>query len=609
MILIKKNPFAYVWDVNPVRFAEGVVPVDGNGLNPLLQDPWMIIHPPILFTGYSSTMILFAFAMAALVRKEFDSWIREVFPFAIFVVLSLGTGIILGGYWAYTTLGWGGYWGWDPVENSSLIPWLASLAFLHGAVIQSRQGGLKRTNIAIAILTFLLVLYGSFLTRSGILSDFSVHSFSTSVLYDYLVAFLIFFSALALVFFVLGTRSNKTEKKNSKFLTRETFMLFGLLSLLLSAIFTFIGTSTPLFTQILLENPSDVSVDYYNLLNTPVALLIGIFLSVSPLLSWKHEKKQLWKGFILHIILVLICSLLGYFLGLRDIIPLLLFAFFVFAISVNSRIVVQMLKRKQWGIGGYLSHVGIGLMIIGITTSSEYAKTAKIALPIGDEKTVLNYNMTYRGFRLNKENKDEAVIEIQYAGLKTLEATPKFYWSEFNQAYMRNPSVHNLWLKDLYVSPIQVVPAEDVSEPHSVNIIRKSTAYFEEYLFHFLGYEMTEHEDQSGIMHVSAVFDVKLDGQNYSVSPALIVSNNERQVIPVKLPGTKRNMVIQDINIEDDSIILAIDRAVVESNQPLEYLAIEITEKPLINILWLGTVIMIAGLIIQLIHRIKYKTI
>lgn len=180
IILIKKNPFAYVWDVFPQHFPVGEVPVDGRGLNPLLQNPWMIIHPPILFVGYSSTSILFAFAMAALVTRRAAEWVDQVFSYSLFVSLALGTGIILGGYWAYTTLGWGGYWGWDPVENSSLIPWLTSLALLHTLLIQRKSGGLYKTNIFLALLTFLLVLWGSFLTRSGVLSDFSVHSFSES---------------------------------------------------------------------------------------------------------------------------------------------------------------------------------------------------------------------------------------------------------------------------------------------------------------------------------------------------------------------------------------------------------------------------------------------
>jgi len=209
LILIKKSPFAYVWDVNPIGFAVGAIPPDGNGLNPLLQDPWMVIHPPILFAGYSSTMMIFSFAMAALIRKKHDEWIKSVYPFAIFVTMTLGTGIILGGYWAYTTLGWGGYWAWDPVENSSFIPWLFALALVHGLMIQRRQGGMKRLNLFLALSTFILVLYGSFLTRSGVLTDFSVHSFGISELAQYLVAFLLLFTGIGYITYLFQVKGVK----------------------------------------------------------------------------------------------------------------------------------------------------------------------------------------------------------------------------------------------------------------------------------------------------------------------------------------------------------------------------------------------------------------
>ena len=256
MILIKKNPFTYIWDLNPLRFETGMIPIDGNGLNPLLQDPWMVIHPPVLFIGYSSTMILFAFSMAALITKKYDEWIKGVFPYSLFVSLSLGTGIIMGGYWAYTTLGWGGYWAWDPVENSSLIPWLTSLALLHGLIIQRKQGGLKRTNIFIAWFTFILVLYGSFLTRSGILADFSVHSFSQTVINNYLVGFVVFFFAIALFLFLFKNPKSKSTAFNTELVTRENFMFFGILTILISAIFTFFGTSAPLITGIFMGKAS-----------------------------------------------------------------------------------------------------------------------------------------------------------------------------------------------------------------------------------------------------------------------------------------------------------------------------------------------------------------
>ncbi|MBW1765099.1 MAG: cytochrome c biogenesis protein CcsA, partial [Deltaproteobacteria bacterium] len=542
IILIKKNPFVYVWDVFPEHFGVGEVPLDGRGLNPLLQNPWMIIHPPILFIGYSSTSILFAFAMSALVRRDYNNWIKQVFPYALFVSLSLGTGIILGGYWAYTTLGWGGYWGWDPVENSSLIPWLISLAFLHTSIIQRRQGGLKKTNIFLALLAFILVLWGSFLTRSGVLADFSVHSFSESELNSYLIVFVALFGGIALLSFLYYTRKVKSERIGGHLITRESFMLFGMLALILSAIFTFLGTSAPLYTGLFSGKASDVSLEYYNLLNAPIAIILGFFISFSPVLSWKRQSSEKLKGTRWQIIASIIISVIAYFLGLQDIIPLIIFFVFVMAILINSEIVYHLLQKKTFQFGGYLAHVGIGLMMIGIITSSVYEKIEKITLPLGISKSVLGYEMKYTGFRLSEDGKDAAVIRIDRDGSTLVEAEPKFYWSEFNQAYMRNPSVHNLWLKDLYISPIQLIPAEDTRDGATVALTENVEVNFEDYLLTFTGYEMNDHGAREGEIFVQALIKGKGPGGNFTLNPAIRVLNQEKSVIPDQLADTDRRV-------------------------------------------------------------------
>jgi len=607
MILIKKSPFTYVWDLNPARFEAGMVPIDGNGLNPLLQDPWMIIHPPVLFTGYSATMILFAFAMTALVTRKHDGWIRTVFPFAIFVVLALGTGIILGGYWAYTTLGWGGYWGWDPVENSSFIPWMSSIAFLHGAIIQRRHGGLKRTNIFLALLTFVLVLYGSFLTRSGILSDFSVHSFSESILTDYLTAFVVLFIALSLIAYIYGTKNIMTVRVSEKFFTRETFMLFGILALLLSSIFTFFGTSAPLITGIFADKPSDVSIEYYKMLNAPVAILIGLFIAISPILSWRRENQAKILKYHYHLLITIIIGILAFMFGLRDPLPLIIFILFVFVIAVNGEIVFRMIKRRNLDFGGYFSHVGIGFMLIGIITSSSYATNTRITLPLNSPQQVLTYEMNYRGFRTGADGKDEAVIQVTGDGKTPWEAAPKFYWSEFNQAFMRNPSVHNLWLKDLYISPIQVIPPEPDNTGDPVTLTKSNPVYFETYRLIFDGYEMRDHSHTANTIEVFAVVQVSEGGTLSTIRPGIKVSGQQKQLIPAYLPGTERALMIQDINIDEDKITILVDNIIDQEEDRREMLAVEVTEKPLINVLWLGTIVMISGISISLINRSRFK--
>jgi cytochrome c-type biogenesis protein CcmF len=606
VILIKKNPFTYVWDVFPSHFQTGEIPVDGRGLNPLLQNPWMIIHPPILFVGYSSTSILFAFAMSALVKKNYNNWVHNVFPYAVFVALALGTGIILGGYWAYTTLGWGGYWGWDPVENSSLIPWLISLAVIHSLLVQKKQGGLKKTNIFLALLTFIMVLYGSFLTRSGVLTDFSVHSFSESELNTYLIAFVILFGGIATLSYLYFTRGVTSDKVSGHLVTRESFMLFGILALLLSAIFTFFGTSAPLLTGFFSETASNVTLEYYNLLNAPIAILLGFFIAFSPILSWKKKSGSILKGVSWQIAASVLITVIAYLLGLDDTVPLIIFMFFVLAILVNSEIVYRHLRKNNWSFGGYLAHVGIGFMMIGIITSSVYEKTDKISLPLGTAQSIMGYDMTYMGFRLSGDGKDEAVIRILKDGSEVCEANAKFYWSEFNQAYMRNPSVHNLWLKDLYISPIQVVPVEDSDQGQLVNLVEDEVVYFENYTLKFSGYEMDPHDGEADEIHVMAIINVNGPEGIFVLKPSIEVRGKERNIIHDTIPGSGRKVHLHGVNIKEKSVAIMIDNLVSQqdpSTEKKEMLAIEITEKPLINLLWLGTFIMIAGLVVSLRNR------
>ena len=607
MILIKKNPFTYIWDLNPLRFQEGLIPVDGNGLNPLLQDPWMVIHPPVLFIGYSSTMILFAFSMAALITKKYDEWVKGVFPYSLFVSLSLGTGIIMGGYWAYTTLGWGGYWAWDPVENSSFIPWLTSLVLLHGLIIQRKQGGLRKTNLFMAWFTFILVLYGSFLTRSGILSDFSVHSFSQTVINNYLVAFVIFFLAISLFFHLINRPKTKSNSFSSDILTRENFMFFGILTILISAIFTFFGTSAPLITGIFFDKASNVSLEYYNLLNIPVAILVGLFISISPILNWKRKSNEQIKGIRYHIIGSLLMGAIAFILGLRQAIPLIIFIVFSLVVLVNGEIVFRLFRKNKWEIGGYLAHVGIGVMLIGIIISSIYDVTQKTVLPLDEDTEILGYKMKYLGLDKGIGGKDLALITVS-SNIQTFEAAPKFYWSDYSQAYMRNPSVHNLWLKDLYISPIQIIKPDENREGQEIILKKGEAKYFEEIIINFSGYDIDDHQMSDQELLIPAILNITENGQQQTIKPAIRIMNNNKADLPANLPGTERKVYIKDINVNDNSLTIYIENEKkMQNHDDREMLAIEVTEKPLINLVWLGTFLMVGGMLTSIINRVKYN--
>ncbi|KAA3615705.1 MAG: hypothetical protein D8M58_16055 [Calditrichaeota bacterium] len=608
LILIKKNPFMYVWDVNPLGFQQGAIPFDGNGLNPLLQDPFMVIHPPILFSGYSSTMILFSFAMAALIRNKHDDWIKTAYPYALYVALSLGTGIILGGYWAYTTLGWGGYWGWDPVENSSLIPWLVSLALFHGIVIQRRQGGMKRLNLFLAISTFILVLYGSFLTRSGVLTDFSVHSFGESELELYLIAFLFLFTGIGFITYIFRVRGVKGANLDTGFFTRELFIAFGMMLILLLAIFTFVGTSWPLLSAWFQDNASSVGPDAYNRIGGPLAIALGLLIALAPVFSWKRDNLAKIKSVLIHFVLALTTGVVIFFLGMRDILPLIISIAAVFVIIINGQIVFQMASKKSYAFGGYLAHVGIGLMFIGIITSSVYDESQKITLPMHEHTSVLGYELRYNGKETAANGKDKVLLTIN----QDQESFARFYWSEYSRAYMIAPSVTNSLLEDLYISPIQIIEGDAKQQSGDKFQIKKaSTVSFEEYGIRFNEYEMNMHEMGAGDMTILAKIDVlDKNGQIIeSIKPGIRMKGKEKEDLPATFPGTNRQVTIDGLSVEEQILVLAVSNT--DQNETSagkkEMLAVEVSKKPLINILWLGTGLLFIGFITTLVNRTKLQ--
>ena len=273
-ILCKQSPF---------RILPGAPPEDGVGLNPLLQDPWMVIHPPVMFSGFASLSVPFSFAIAALWKKRWDGWVVRAIPWALFTFVTLGTAILMGGYWAYKTLGWGGYWGWDPVENTSLVPWLFTAALVHGMYLQRSKKRHRKVNLILACLAFIAILYGTFLTRSGILADFSVHSFV-----DLGITAGSSGSCSASSVLSLGDDRRALEvdpdrhgRGASPILSRGVLFILGIAAFCALAFVIMLGTSAPLLTR-LTGNPSQVQTGFYNKTTTPAAALIVIFCGPRP---------------------------------------------------------------------------------------------------------------------------------------------------------------------------------------------------------------------------------------------------------------------------------------------------------------------------------------
>src|SRR5580698_3793316 len=374
---------------------------DGQGLNALLQNYWMVIHPPILFLGFSSTVVPFAFAIAGLWKRQWD-WTRAALPWTLFSACVLGTGIMMGAAWAYEALSFGGYWAWDPVENASLVPWLVMIAGMHTMVIYNSTGHSLRATHFFLITQFILVLYSTFLTRSGILGDTSVHAFVDSGMNVQLVLFV--FAFLIPAYILFGVRYSRIPHivKEEATGSREFWMFIGSLVLFLSALYVIGATSLPVFNLVSKKKLAigDDALFAYNRIEIFIAVLIGLLTAVTQYLkykgtSWAYLWKKIWLPTAVALVVSVLVSFFGgihydkYGAGFLAAIHLALFAA-IYSVVANAAYIRTGLKGKLRAAGPSIAHAGFGLMLIGILLSSAKQSvlsinTTGILLPFSPE--------------------------------------------------------------------------------------------------------------------------------------------------------------------------------------------------------------------------------
>ncbi|MFN7014699.1 MAG: cytochrome c biogenesis protein CcsA, partial [Bacteroidia bacterium] len=263
--------------------------LDGRGLNPLLQNYWMTIHPPTLFLGFASTLVPFAFAIAALWKGKYTEWLKPTLPWAFFSVMILGTGILMGGAWAYEALSFGGFWAWDPVENASLVPWLTLVGAAHVMLIQKNKGGSLLTTFFLTLITFIFILYSTFLTRSGVLGETSVHSFTDMGMSGQLLVYLLFFVFLSIFLVVKNLKKMPKQENEDNLWSREFWMFIGALVLFISSFQITVTTSIPVINKVLETNfaPPLNPIDHYNSWQVPFAIIIALLIAVGQFFKYK----------------------------------------------------------------------------------------------------------------------------------------------------------------------------------------------------------------------------------------------------------------------------------------------------------------------------------
>ncbi len=341
---------------------------DGNGLNPLLENIWMIIHPPSLFLGYAVTLVPFSFAIASLFRKEYHAWLKPAIPWTIAGILTLGNGIILGGRWAYESLTFGGFWAWDPVENASLVPWLLLVAALHGMIIARKRFNTYATTYFFTFLGWFFVMYATYLTRSGVLGETSVHSFGANALSTQMVVFTALFLILPLLFLFLR-KKEFPKKDNDEIMTREFWMLIGAIIVLLSAFQVTATTSIPVFNKLFgttIAPPID-NVNFYNTWQMPFAIVIALGIAISQYLWYgPNDVKVFFKKILMasgiSLVLTVLMALGDHVTGASRIV--LLFSILL-ATVVSIDFVIHYLK-KTTNVGGAFTHTGFTLFLLGV---------------------------------------------------------------------------------------------------------------------------------------------------------------------------------------------------------------------------------------------------
>lgn len=364
------------------------VPSDGTGLNDLLKSPWMMIHPPVIFIGFAMMTVPFAFAIASLWTKTYHDWIRPALPWTLAANLSLLTAIFLGGYWAYETLSFGGYWAWDPVENASLVPWLIGTAGIHAMIIQRKSSRAHKASIFLAILAYVGIVYQTFLTRSGVLAEQSVHSFVDLGLYGQLLIFILVMVGLGIGSYLYRYREIPSPEKESTVLSREFMTFTGSMLLLILGLVIILGTSSPIIGRFFVDNPTPPEISFYNNWSMPIVIIMAIFTVLGQHLFWK---KYTWESLagvlVVPLLLTSIATILTIILGSVQSIYYMIYIFAAwFAVFGNAIVMFDLLRKKPKLIGGTLNHVGFGVLLLGIIASSVYTE------PLLDERTA-NYNV------------------------------------------------------------------------------------------------------------------------------------------------------------------------------------------------------------------------
>ena len=445
-------------------------PMDGKGLNPLLRNPGMIFHPPLLFLGYAGFVVPGCLALASLMTREKTSWLSNTRGVTLTSWVMLTAGIILGCWWAYMELGWGGYWAWDPVENASLIPWFSATAAIHTAVVETRRGALRRTNVALMSLTMLLCFFATYLVRSGVIE--SLHAFGEGGVGRPLLIFILYATGLSILTLFLG-RPAQPSKPMAGLISLPGMLLALAWLLMACAVVVFLGTLWPVISKLWSAKPMGLDASFYNRVCNPMFVMVGLILAFCPWLSWKEGLRQS-KWAVGALAVMIVSAGAFYAMGYTMAVPLVGMA--AGAASLFSLISLLAASRAarnvKAGLGAWLLHSGLALVLLGVAFSGPYQISKEAVVTPGQSFEVGGYQLTYHGLEQVGEKGwtgGQARITASRNGKPLGELTPeRRIYDKYPQPFSEVSVIPSLG-EELYATLLAFSPDKSASVKVSVH--------------------------------------------------------------------------------------------------------------------------------------------
>lgn len=677
------SPFILLRDAldDPIfKIQPDFIPADGSGLNPLLQNYWMVIHPPTLFLGFALTLVPFAFCIAGLWEKKYSEWIKPALPWNLLGGAILGLGILMGGYWAYETLNFGGYWNWDPVENAVYVPWLILIASIHTMIVYKNNQTALATSIILVISVFILILYSTFLTRSGILGDSSVHSFTDLGLSGQLLIYLLFFTAIALILIVVRWKNIPASEKEVSTYSREFWIFLGVTTLCLMGFQVIIPTSIPVYNSIVgwfgvtsnLAPPAD-QIAFYSKFQLWFGVAVAFISGTGQFFWYKRiDKTNLKKELLTPVLLSLVVfALVIAIAGVHQPSYMILTLAGVYIIISNLKVLKSVVRVNPTLSGGALSHIGIGLALIGIMFSAGYSNVVSLnntgmlistelstefnrdnlLLFINEPRTMAGYDIEFLGERIEAKDRwgyikksdilltpdpytvvakndiyykdkklytardtfeiypENTYYEIELRKGDKVEAVlfPRVQINEAMGGFVASPDINRGAVRDLYThvsAPMNREAEVEWSELEEVKVGIGEQFFVNDYVA--VLEEVNRIDEIQGItlraedVAVQAKISVIGERDTHVADPIFLIKD-KTQVgrISSEINDLGVKVTLLNIHPETNSFSLGLN------TRQKDWVIIKAMEKPFINLLWLGTGILMIGFTVAVFRRFK----